>query len=181
MDFRTVLENLLQRFKKSKVRYALMGGFAMGAWGVPRATVDLDFLVHKDDVEKVHRIMTHLGYDCRYKTENVSQYLSPLNIFGEVDFLHAFREVSLRMLQRAEERDILDGITVKVLEPEDLIGFKLQAIANDESRRNIHLADIESLIEKFKDRLDWSLIEDYFKLFAFEGLLRELKGKYGIA
>lgn len=41
--------------------------------------------------------MKENGYECKYKTENVSQYISPLKIFGEVDFLHAFREISLKM------------------------------------------------------------------------------------
>lgn len=181
MDFKLVLEKLLTAFKEADIRYAMMGAVALGAWGIPRATVDIDFLVQRDDIEKVQRIMTDMGYECHYKTDNVSQYISPLKIFGEVDFIHAFRDASLGMLQRAEDRDVLDGITVRVLKPEDLIGFKIQAIANNESRKNMDLADIESLIERFKDSLDWSLIEDYFKLFDFEELLRELKERYGIA
>jgi len=52
----------------------------------------------------VDTIMTEMGYECRYRTENVSQYISPLKVFGEVDFLHAFREASLKMLGRAEKR-----------------------------------------------------------------------------
>lgn len=41
MHFKLVLEKLLTAFKKQEIRYALMGGFAMGAWGAPRATVEL--------------------------------------------------------------------------------------------------------------------------------------------
>jgi hypothetical protein len=82
-----------------------MGGMALGAWGVPRGTVDVDFLVHHEDMEKVDGIMQELGYECRYRSENVSQYISPLKVFGEVDFLHAFRTPSLSMLQRAEEKN----------------------------------------------------------------------------
>lgn len=43
MDFKLVLERLLTAFKKqNNIQYALMGGFALGAWGVPWATVDID-------------------------------------------------------------------------------------------------------------------------------------------
>ena len=181
MDFKLVLEKILTAFKEADIRYAMMGAVALGAWGIPRATVDIDFLDQRDEIEKVQRIITDKGYECHYKTENVSQYISPLKIFGEVDFIHAFRDASLGMFQRAEDKDVLDGITVRVLKPEDLIGFKIQAIANNESRKNMDIADIESLMERFKDSLDWSLIEDYFKLFDFEELLRELKERYGIA
>ncbi|MBI5639740.1 MAG: hypothetical protein HZA17_04875 [Nitrospirae bacterium] len=48
-------------------------GMALGAWGVPRGTVAIDFLAQRDDMEKVDTIMRGLGYECRYRTENVSQ------------------------------------------------------------------------------------------------------------
>ncbi|MDY6853433.1 MAG: nucleotidyltransferase family protein [Thermodesulfobacteriota bacterium] len=180
MDFKLVLEKLLTAFSKQDIRYALMGGFALGAWGVPRATVDIDFLVHRDDMEKVDTFMEELGYECRFKSENVSQYISPQEIFGEVDFLHAFRVPSLSMLERALEKKIFDGnLTIMVLRVEDIIGFKVQAIANNESRKAIDLPDIESLIAFNKDRINWTLIEEYFTLFGCNVLFNELRSKFG--
>ncbi len=180
MDFKLVLEKLLTAFKEQNIRYALIGGFAMGAWGVPRATVDVDFLVLRDDVEKVDAIMRSLSYECKYRTENVSQYVSPLQVFGEVNFLHAFRSPSLSMLQRAEDRKILgETMTVKVLKVEDLIGFKAQAIANNRKRTTTDLADIEALINAHRSNIDWSLIEEYFVLFELNDMFKELRRKYG--
>lgn len=95
MDFEFVAEKILIAFLNAEIRYALMGGFALGIWGVHRATVDMDFLVHRDDLGKVQDIMTGMGYECIYHTDNVSQYVSSLKILGEVDFLHAFRKVSI--------------------------------------------------------------------------------------
>jgi hypothetical protein len=77
MDFRVVTEKLLSAFKEAGVRYALMGGYAMGLWGVGRATVDIDFLVNRDDLDKIDNIMSALGYEGRYRSENVTQYVSP--------------------------------------------------------------------------------------------------------
>lgn len=179
MDFKLVTQKLLTLFKEQNIRYGLIGGFALGTWGVARASVDIDFVVHKDDMEKVHKIMTNLGYECHYKTENVSQYVSPLKVFGEVDFLHAFRDASLGMLKRSEEKKIFnDTITIKVVKVEDLIGLKLQAIANNAARRNIDMPDIENLILVNKDKVDWELIEEYFNLFNFKDLFDEIKRKY---
>lgn len=179
MDFKTVLSQLLKAFERHNIRYALMGGLALGAWGVVRATVDIDFLVHRDDMEKVDLIMKEMGYECKYRSENVSQYLSPLKIFGEIDFLHAFRTPSLGMLERTEEKRIFDDITIKVLSIEDLIGFKLQAIKNDESRKNMDLADIEALIAFNREIINWTLVKEYFELFGFEELFNHLRSKYG--
>lgn len=180
MDFKTVTENLLSAFEAEEIRYALIGGFAMGAWGVARSTVDMDFLIHKHDLQKVHSILTKMGYKCRYQTENVSQFVSSLKIFGEIDILHAFREISLGMLQRAEDRKIFnETMTIKVIKIEDLIGLKVQAIANDPSRKPIDLADIKSLMETYGGSIDWPIIKEYFALFEFNDLFGELKSKYG--
>ena len=100
MDFKLVLEKLLASFKEQGIRYALIGGFAFGLRGAGRSTVDIDFLVDRSDMDKVDTTMKGLGYECKYRSENVSQYVSPLKVFGEVDFLHAFREASLEMLER---------------------------------------------------------------------------------
>lgn len=152
----------------------------MSAWGGPRGTVDIDFLVLRDDMDKVDLIMRGLGYECRYKTENVSQYLSPLEIFGEVDFLHAFRSASVRMLERSVERRVFEGAAlIKVLRIEDLIGLKVQAVANDKRREVFDMTDIEVLMKRHGNELDWPLIEEYFALFGFHKLFEELKEKYG--
>lgn len=180
MDFSVVTEKLLSAFRNGEVRYALIGGYAMGLWGAGRATVDIDFLVNRDDLEKIDRIMTALGYECKYKSENVSQYISPLNIFGEVDFLHAFRETSIEIINRAEEKEMSGGaLKIKVVRPEDLIGLKLQAIKNDPSREQIDIADIESLFASRAENFDWSLSESYFKLFDMEDIYKKLKERYG--
>ena len=179
MDFKLVFEKLLKRFHEHNVRYALIGGFALGAQGVVRATVDIDFLVHRDDMASVHKIMHQLGYECRYQTENVSQYASPLKVLGEVDFLHAFREIAVGMIKRAEEKRIFnEELAIRVLKVEDLIGFKVQAMANDEGRKTIDLADIESLVALHRTSLDWNTVEEYFSLFGFDELFAELKERH---
>lgn len=180
MDFKTVIKLLLENFQKENVRYAVIGGFALGCLGISRSTVDLDFLVHKDDLPKIDKIMKENGYECKYKTENVSQYISPLKIFGEVDFLHAFREISLKMLSEAIEMPVFNGkFKIKVLKPEHLIGLKIQAMINDKERANRELVDIEEIMRHYRGKLDWELIGDYFTLFKLKDKFEELRKKYG--
>ena len=90
MDFRAVTETLLSRFGEGNVAYALIGGYAVGIWGVPRGTVDMDFLVPKEDMAKVRDIMSVLGYQILFSSENVTQFTSAAPGLGEIDFLHAF-------------------------------------------------------------------------------------------
>jgi len=179
MDFKTTAKKLVAAFERQGVEYGLIGGFALGLWGVHRGTVDMDFLVRRDDIAKVDGIMAEFGYELRYRSENVSQYLSPQAVFGEIDFLHAFRSASLAMLTRAETKVLFgNGISLRVLQPEDLIGLKLQALVNDPRREPVDRSDIEMLMGARGRVMDWELIRGYFEIFEMTELFVELERKY---
>ena len=179
MDFDRALGILLDGFAARHIRAAAIGGFALGALGAPRATVDLDFLVHKDDLGELDALMTGAGYVRRFVSENVSQYVSADAALGNVDFIHAFRSISLAMLERSSEVPVQGGKRrVKVLAPEDVIGLKVQAIANNPSRAQKDLADIQALAEARAGRLDWARLEEYFDLFKMEKEFAELRGRF---
>ncbi|MCK5268335.1 MAG: hypothetical protein KAR07_09210 [Spirochaetes bacterium] len=174
MDFKAVLSILLSKFEGQDVRYALIGGFALGLLGVGRSTIDLDFLVDKEDAAKVDLIMKDMDYHLNYQSENVSQYISDLKIFGEIDFLHSFRPLSKQMLEQAELLDIFSGeLKIRVLKPEDIIGLKFQAVKNDPSRKNRDVDDIKELFYLYKE-MDMSLIQKYAEVLDMQGLFKEI-------
>lgn len=176
MDFKLVLERLLTGFQKKDICYALTGGFALGLWGGSRSTVDLDFLVHREDMDKVHMLMTSLGYELHHHTENVSQYVSPLARFGGIDFIHAFRDASTEMLKRVVEKEIFSGsMKIRTMIPEDIIGLKLQAVYNNPKREKIDIADIEMLVSVHDKELDWELLKKYFMIFQMDDLFTKIK------
>jgi len=173
-----VLSGLVEGFRSEGVEYALIGGFALALWGVQRATVDLDFLVQRDGLPAIDRLMGQLGYTCRYRTDNVSQFVATDMLLGEVDFLHAFRAASVEMLAGAVERPVFGGgLRVRVLRPEDLIGLKVQALHNDPRREALDTEDIRQLMALHGDTLDWPRVEAYFALFGREGLYRQVRGQ----
>jgi len=179
VDFKVVLSLIIKKFNEDQIRYALIGGFALGALGVPRATIDLDFLVNRVDLFKIDKLMKENGYECVYKTENVCQYIASAKIFGEVDFLLAFREISTKMLERALIKDIFAGaLKIKVLKPEDIIGLKVQALVNDESRAAKEYLDIEALMGHYGPDLDWMLIKEFFVIFDKIDKFNELKKRF---
>ena len=110
MNYIATLEKLTTAFDEASVRYALIGGFAMAMRGVQRATVDLDFILLLEDLDKAHRIFEKLGYERGFKSENVSHYFSSDSSLGRIDLLHAFRGPTLSMLDRADRicREIPD-------------------------------------------------------------------------
>lgn len=150
----------------------------MGALGVPRSTIDLDFLIGSETLHKVEAIMLALGYKKVFSSENASQYISPSPELGEVYFLHAFRPISLKMLADAEALPVFGKEDmVKVLKAEDIIALKLQSINNNPDRLAKDNSDIEELMKSRP--LNWEILKSYFELFDMGPRFLELRSKYG--
>ena len=178
MDLKKALTLIVAEFEKNDVHYAIIGGFAIGALGIPRSTIDLDFLVPADALHKVEAIMLAMGYKKVFFSENASQYVSPSAEMGEVDFLHAFRPISIKMLAEAETVPVFGkDARVKVLKAEDIIALKLQSISNNPARLAKDNSDIEELM-KLRE-LDWEILKTYFELFDMGKRFLELRDKYG--
>lgn len=175
MNFELVLKRLLEEFGRRNIRYALTGGFALGALGAPRATQDLDFLVNRDDLEKLNDLLISLDYQRIYSSENVSQYQGKTDVLGFLDFIHAYRELALEMLARAVDQPIFAGSkTIRVLTAEDVIGLKVQAMANSPKRKAKEIADIQALAAA-NPKLDWSRVQKFFELFKLNEDFQALK------
>ena len=182
MDFELVLKTLISEFSRLRIRCAAIGGFALGVLGVPRQTLDLDFLVHRDDLPKLDDALTALGYARLFRSENVSQYRHPDAAWGSVDFIHAFRKISLAMLDRAREYPAVGGKqSLKTAQPEDVIGLKVQAMFNDPERRAQEQNDIERLMAQYGRRLDWNRIEEFYDVFGFAEEAKKLRERFDIA
>lgn len=182
MDFELVLKTLISEFLRLEIRCAAIGGFALGILGAPRQTMDLDFLVHRDDLEKLDRSLTALGYAQVFQSENVSQYRHPDAAWGSVDFVHAFRKISLAMLDRAKDYPALGGkLKLKTAQPEDVIGLKVQAMSNDPERRAQEQNDIERLMGQYGNRLDWDRIQEFYDVFGLTQEAKKLRERFDLA
>jgi len=181
MDFELVFEKVIKSFKEENIQYGLIGGFALGVMGILRATMDIDFLLLVDDLEKVDSILTKSMYKCVYKTANISQYSSDLKVLGNIDIIHASRKLSREMLARVKYFNVFEKYSVPVLSPEDIIGLKVQAIANDASREACDFNDMRLLLEyqtRTKEIIDWELLTEYFALFDKQELLCALENEF---
>ena len=79
------------------------------------------------------------------------------------------------MIARAKKMLVFDGeYEVKTLQPEDLIGLKVQAISNDPKNRfEVDAPDIKRILQLKIDEIDLELVKEYFNLFGREDLLNE--------
>ena len=178
MDFDLVFKNILESFQKEKINFAIIGGFALQAYGMTRATQDIDLLVLIEDKEKVKKIMIGQGFELRHESKDVMNFFGIVPILGRVDFIIAHREYARDMLNKAVEKEILNGkFKVKVITIEDQIGCKVQSSTNDKERHQKDLLDIEWLIKSNYPNLNMNLVREYFKIFNRENELDGLMDK----
>lgn len=151
------------------VRFALIGGLALASHKVIRATQDMDVLIDADDGDHVNRMLIAMGYRCLHRSSEIANYQREDE---RTDFLYARREVARRLLSTAIEVDTAFG-RLRVVSPEGIIGFKLQAFVND-PRRSQDREDIKALFAANRATLKLEEVREYFRLFDREQLLDEI-------
>jgi hypothetical protein len=70
MDFGRVLETVAGFLEEKDFRYAVVGGFALAAYGLPRTTLDLDFVVESAIQENLIQFLLKLPGVDRHKAES---------------------------------------------------------------------------------------------------------------
>jgi hypothetical protein len=163
------LTELVAALAEVEASSALIGGLALAAHKVPRATQDVDLLVDLENAEAIDARLTKLGYHCIHRSVDAGNYVR-----GDerVDLLYASRPIARQLLAAAVGRPTPFG-ELRVISTEGLIGFKLQGLAND-PRRTQDLADIRALLRANRDSLNMTEVRSYFQLFHREALLDEL-------
>jgi predicted nucleotidyltransferase len=132
------LRELLARLIEADVRFVLVGGLAVNAWGYLRATRDVDF-VPDPDPENLARLNTLLR-DLDGKVDIDGKLLDGSAIFtflragdrtlvatelGQVDVLQGLPQVPPFAALDEQAKDVdLDGLVVRVCSLEHLIHMK---------------------------------------------------------
>ena len=86
------------------------------------------------------------------------------------------------MLERSKKYPVFGGKrTLPTLAPEDVIGLKVQAMANDPARAAKERNDIETLAQHCGAKLDWDRIEEYFLAFDLQDEAKKLRERFSRA
>ena len=163
------IREALSMFARTGTKPALIGGLAVVAHQVVRATKDVDFLVEAEAADRVHDALLDLGYQCLYRSEDAANYVRATE---GLDVLYAHRPLARRLLAQASERETPMG-RMRIISVEGLIGFKLQGFVNDATRTR-DLDDIRALLKIHRASLNMAELREYFALFNKPELLREL-------
>ncbi len=156
INLRKTLSDVHSILQNEGISHALIGGFALAAYGHHRATVDIDFLADGLKKELIKNALIAKGFILKHESDEVLQFVG----MGFVDIILANRPLSQAMLGQATQNRELG---VHVLRAEDIIGLKIQAYKNDPTRVFQDKADIQKLLQL--PGLDISVVRKYADLF----------------
>ncbi|MCG2755725.1 MAG: hypothetical protein L6247_09220 [Desulfobacteraceae bacterium] len=149
----TVLKTITDNLEQEQIPFSLIGALALGIYGLPRFTADIDFLTKGRLWPQISSIMKKLGYTCYQKTESFAQFDSEMEVLGKIDFMFVNTSEGEDILKRSViAGDELIG-TYPVIQPIDYIVLKLMAIANNPDRSQKDEGDILAVINLYKNRL----------------------------
>lgn len=177
-----MLSIVSNRLFQEEIPFCLIGAMALGVYGLPRYTSDIDLLAEKRHWPKIASLMKKLGYECYQESDFFAQFDSELGVYGKVDFMFVNTEDGRNILERRVlvEDDIFGRISV--IQPSDYIILKLMAIANNPHRSIKDESDLSVLLDLHAN----NLLSEYFEvldvdrilLFADRFGLKELIAKY---
>ena len=158
-------------------RYALIGGMAVNAWGIPRNTDDLDVLLDLPaaaasafaQAMKAERLAVST-YDLELSFDDGSH----VTAFDEAEQgIHLDLKLALTPEERDQVRDAaelqVEGVPLRVARPEETIAFKLHF----GSERD--LGDARAILVRQRGRLDEARLEGFARRLHVEEALARLR------
>ena len=98
MDLGRTLALVANAFAAERIPFGLIGGMALSALGVPRATGDVDFLVDGTRADDADRLLTGQRYRAIHRSAEAANYVPGDTALCRVDLLFANRPPSRAML-----------------------------------------------------------------------------------
>ncbi len=133
MDLHPDFKDLLAEFARFDVKYAVLGGYAVGYHGKPRATKDLDLLVSgsNDNLSRVAAALAAFGAPPSIVASARSFCANEIVHFGfppvRVDLLRSADGIDAETALARAERAVVGDLIIFVLGIDDLIANKQAA------------------------------------------------------
>lgn len=138
-------KEFLKLLNAHKVEYLLIGGYAVGYHGYPRATVDMDIWIAMNPAnsQKIVTVLKEFGFDLPELSPELFQKEWQITRLGVppvmIELATTLSGVNFNECYAERVVDILDGVKV------NLISLKHLKINKKASGRHQDLADIENL------------------------------------
>lgn len=166
MNRKDSLKYISETLHDSQISYAIIGAYAVAAWGVVRATKDMDFIadIPSDKVPLIVKEFQSKGFQTElrpgdtedpvkgvlkltYKTDKVKE---------DIDILLGIKGLPKDIYKRVVNIPIL-GINTPVISAEDLVIAKLLA------GNPLDVEDAKKILKVMAGKIDLNFIENFCK------------------
>ncbi len=147
MKYPTIFHLISSVCNLKKVSCVLIGGFAVNYYKVTRQTADVDFLITKDDFDKILNLLEKEGFKQDYAQEVFARLTTEKGYLMDVDFMFVDKDTLDKIIKESKQINIAGA---KLIVPSllHLIALKLHAIKyNPKIREYKDLMDIIELIK----------------------------------
>jgi hypothetical protein len=159
-SFKEYFKNSIELIQKSNIDYLIIGAIAVGVWGKPRVTEDLDLIIFISKKEVNSLLDNAKRLEFQFDEEVVLTQVKQKGVFKlfydsfHLDFIIASTQLEKTALNRKIAVKIYDK-EVFVPSKEDLILFKIIP------GRPQDLVDIENIIIRHRDNLDVEYLKQW--------------------
>ena len=158
-------------FEREGIDYALIGAFALYAYGYSRATRDVDFITRAEHQSGIVAYLESLGFETLHRSEGFSNHLHPVGGI-RIDLVYIEGETAGAVFREKRKKPLFDDLELPVVSPEHLVLLKLFAIHNDPERKFKELGDIAELFRRVP--LDREFMRKQFKKYGLEEFFDEI-------
>lgn len=173
MDLSKTLVEIASFLEDNDYRYGLIGGLALAAYGHPRSTLDIDFVVEINDQDSIVEFMESLGYATLHCSQGYSNHRHDDPQLGSVDFVYVGASTAATLFGGVTYFKGPGERSVPVPKPEHLIAMKVLAMKNDPDRIFQEMADIRVLMTR--PGVDLEAVRGYFEKHDLGGKFNELR------
>ena len=165
MTIKDQFKILTEFFGQENLDYAVIGAFALYAYGYTRATRDVDFITRIEYQNKIVEYLESLGFETLNRSEGFSNHLHSIGNV-RIDLVYLDGETAQIVFNSTEKKLLFEDLELPVVSPEHLVALKLFAIQNDPNRKFKELADIKEIIQL--TNIDKDTLQGFFKKFGME-------------
>ena len=145
MDFARTFDLVARFLDEEGFSLAVVGALGLHAYGLTRATTDVDLVTESRAQSKLIAFLLSEGFRTLHLSEGYSNHIHSDPGLGRLDIVYVAGETSRRIFEGCKEFE-LAGRSVRVPRPEHLAAMKVQAMKNDPSRTFQDMADIRFLL-----------------------------------
>lgn len=133
MDYARVFHLIAKASKKAAAPCILIGGFAINFYKVTRTTLDIDFLITKEDFVKIKDALLTAGYTEEFATNAAIRFSSKKDAL-DIDFMLVDERTREKIMEDGKTAEIV-GEKLAIPSLNHLIALKLHAIKHNRKNR----------------------------------------------